>query len=211
MNSMLDQAYRWWQGGDILMPVMFLIAVVLYTLLAERSVVLWSVRRQQRRDELFGLLREGHAGERDGRWRAWAAKYVALAEEMDLSRGFTVIRALTASLPLLGLLGTVTGMVDTFTQLGIAGMGSGVVAQTASAGIGLALTATQYGMALAIPAVAWEWALGRRVAQLASHREAVVRDALSAEANLGTDERPTLRDLDRVPGASGSMSAVEGP
>jgi biopolymer transport protein ExbB len=181
VNALLDQALHWWQGGDILMPVMFTIAVVLYTLLAERSVVLLSVRRSQRRDELLALLRAGHAGERDQRWRAWAAKYVALAEEMELSRGFTVIRALTASLPLLGLLGTVTGMVDTFTQLGVAGLGSGVVAQAAGAGIGLALTATQYGMALAIPAVAWEWALGRRVAQIAQHRENVVRLALSDE------------------------------
>jgi biopolymer transport protein ExbB len=200
MNPILDQAWRWWQGGDLLMPVMFAIAVVLYTLLAERTVVLWSVRRNQRRDELLGLLREGHAGERDGRWRAWAARYVALAEEMDLSRGFTVIRALTASLPLLGLLGTVTGMVDTFTQLGIAGLGSGVVAQTASAGIGLALTATQYGMALAIPAMVWDWALGRRVAQLAQHREVVVRDALSTDTDPSTGERPALRD--REPTAS---------
>ncbi len=182
MNSVLDQAWHWWQGGDLLMPVMFAIAVVLYTLLAERSVVLWSIRRDQRRDEVFGLLRQGHAGERDGRWRAWAARYMALAEEMELSRGFTVIRALTASLPLLGLLGTVTGMVDTFTQLGVAGLSSGVVAQTASAGIGLALTATQYGMALAVPAMVWDWALGRRVAQLAHHRETVVRDALAAES-----------------------------
>jgi len=199
MNSILDQAWLWWKGGDLLMPVMFTIAVVLYTLLAERSLVLWGVRRQQRRDELFGLLRTGHAGERDGRWRTWAAKYVALAEELELSRGFTVIRALTASLPLLGLLGTVTGMVDTFTQLGIAGMRSGVVAQSASAGIGLALTATQYGMALAIPAVAWEWALGRRVVQLAQHREAVVRDALAIEDGQPNGVRPLTEELARVP------------
>jgi biopolymer transport protein ExbB len=189
MSSLLDQALSWWRGGDLLMPVMFTVAVVLYTLLAERSVVLWGVRRQQRRDELIGLLRAGHAGERDGRWRAWAARYVALAEELELTRGVTVIRALTASLPLLGLLGTVTGMVDTFGQLGVSGLGSGVVAQGASAGIGLALTATQYGMALAIPAVAWEWALGRRVVQLAQHREAVVRDALAEEGDQSASSR----------------------
>ncbi len=175
--NFLDQAWLWWRGGDVLMPVMFLIALVLYTLLAERSVALWGVRRQQRRDELIALLREGHRGEHDDRWRAWAARYVGLAEEQELSRGFTIIRALTASLPLLGLFGTVTGMVDTFTQLGAIGMATGVVAQTASDGIGLALTATQYGMALAIPAVAWEWALGRRVAQLAHQRETVMRSS----------------------------------
>lgn len=183
MNGLLDQALMWWRGGDVLMPVMFAVAVVLYTLLAERSLALWGVRRGQRADELFGLLTAGHAGERDGRWRAWAARYVGLAEEQELARGFTVIRALTASLPLLGLLGTVTGMVDTFGQLGAAGQRPGILAQHASAGIGLALTATQYGMALAIPAVAWEWALGRRVAQLAHHREDVVRSALANDGD----------------------------
>jgi biopolymer transport protein ExbB len=178
---MLDQLIHWWRGGDILMPIMFAVALVLYTLLAERSIVLWSIRRRQRRDDLLGMLRSEHRGERDGHWRAFAARYVALAEELELSRGFMLMRALTASLPLLGLLGTVTGMVDTFGQLGVTGLSSGVVAQNASAGIGLALTATQYGMALAIPAVAWEWALGRRVAQLTQHREFVMRDALAAE------------------------------
>ena len=179
MNAVLDQALTWWRGGDVLMPVMFAIAVVLYSLLAERSLALWSVHRGQHRDELVGLLAAGHVGERDGRWRAWAARYVGLAEEQELARGFTIIRALTTSLPLLGLLGTVTGMVDTFGQLGIAGQRPGILAQHASAGIGLALTATQYGIALAIPSVAWEWALGRRVAQLAQHRETVVRTALT--------------------------------
>ena len=192
---MLDQLIHWWRGGDILMPIMFAVALVLYTLLAERSIVLWSIRRRQRRDDLLGMLRSEHRGERDGPWRAFAARYVALAEELELSRGFMLMRALTASLPLLGLLGTVTGMVDTFGQLGVAGLSSGVVAQNASAGIGLALTATQYGMALAIPAVAWEWALGRRVAQLTQHREFVMRDALAAEEGQVKKGETTLIPL----------------
>jgi biopolymer transport protein ExbB len=178
MNQVLADAYAWWSGGDILMPVMLAVAVTLYAILCERTLVLWGVRRQQRADELLKLLQSGRAGEQDGRWRSWAARYVGLAEAEELARGFTITRALTACLPLLGLLGTVTGMVDTFSQLGMTGGGrGGVVAQQASAGIGLALTATQYGMALAIPAVAWDWVLSRRVAQLAHHRELVVRAA----------------------------------
>ena len=110
----------------------------------------------------------------DPRWRSWAARQLALSEAEELSRGFGVIRALTASLPLLGLLGTVTGMVGTFGAL--AG-GGGLPAQRASAGISLALTATQYGLALAIPAVLWAWVLSRRVDQLVEHRELVVRQA----------------------------------
>ena len=73
--------------------------------------------------------------------------------------------------PMLGLLGTVTGMIDTFSQLGH----PGAQAQHASGGIGLALTSTQYGMGLAIPAVVWQWALANRAEQLAHHRELVMR------------------------------------
>lgn len=179
--NVIDQTIAWWRSGEVLMPLMFCVAVVLYTILAERSLVLWGVRRRARGDELLTLLTTGHAGERDERWRAWAAQYVALAEEEQLSRGFALSRALTACLPLLGLLGTVTGMVATFGQLGsaggISGSSGGTIAQHAGAGIGLALTTTQYGMALAIPAVGWDWLLARRAAALAHHRELIVREA----------------------------------
>jgi len=165
----VNNLVAWWSGGDLLMPVMFVVAVVLYSILAERSLVLWGVRRRQRRDELLNLLTSGPA---DGRWRAWATRYVGLAEAEQLARGFALSRALTACLPLLGLFGTVTGMVDTFGQLGGP---NGTIAKQASAGIGLALTATQYGMALAIPAVLWDWMLARRAAQLVLHRELLMR------------------------------------
>ncbi len=178
--SVLEQTVAWWRSGDLLMPVMCGVAMVLYTILAERTLVLWGVRRQRRGDELLALLRSDHAGARAERWRAWAAQYVALAEAEQLSRGFALSRALTACLPLLGLLGTVTGMVDTFGQLGVGGGRGGTLAQHAGAGIGLALTTTQYGMALAIPAVGWHWLLARRSAALAHHRELVVRMAQEA-------------------------------
>ncbi len=180
MSGLIDDALMWWRSGEALMPVMFGVAVVLYAILAERTLVLWGVRRSRRADEILHALRAGHAGESDGRWRAWAARYVGLAEAEQLARGFALCRALTASLPLLGLLGTVTGMVDTFGQLGV----GGTVAQQASAGIGLALTTTQYGMALAIPAVIWDWVLARRVAQLAHHREITVRSAQDGTARV---------------------------
>jgi biopolymer transport protein ExbB/TolQ len=172
----------WWSGGDLLMPVMLVVALVLYGCIGER---LWALfgpasHREGRRDELLRLVEADHHGERDTRYRAWVAQYVAAAEQDELSRGFTLMRVLTACLPLLGLLGTVSGMVDTFSALG-QGRGGGT-AQQASAGIGLALTATQYGMALAIPAVVAEWLLRRRVDALVEHREAVTRGLVAGRA-----------------------------
>ncbi len=88
------------------------------------------------------------------------------ADARELRRGFALIRALTATLPLLGLLGTVAGMVGTFANL--ASGANGAAARQAGAGISLALTATQYGLGAAIPAILWDWGLQRRVAFIAT-------------------------------------------
>jgi hypothetical protein len=161
------QLSAWWSGGDVLMPVMLAASFALYTIIGQRAWTLFgpSSSRGHRRDELERLMEAEQAQ------REWIGRYVALAEEAELSRGFALIRALTTALPLLGLLGTVAGMVDTFASLG---QGGGV-AREASAGIALALTATQYGMCLAIPAVVCEWVLRRRVEALVHQRDLIAR------------------------------------
>lgn len=172
MNDLLDHIGQWWAGGDLLMYVMAGVAIVLYALIGERSWALFGPdsRRARRQDELHQLLSSGSDHQ-----RTWAAQFVGLAEEIELTRGLALIRALTTSLPLLGLLGTVSGMVVTFSGLAqISGPGSAAVAREASAGIGLALTATQYGMGLAIPGLLAEWLLRRRVERLVHHRERIV-------------------------------------
>jgi biopolymer transport protein ExbB len=163
---------QWWLGGDVLMPVMLAVSLVLYGLLAERAVLLWgpALRRERRLLEIHQLV----AAHPD---RAWAAQYLALAEEAQLTRGFLLIRTLTLLLPLCGLLGTVSGMVDTFGALALPGL---TTARQTSAGIGLALTATQYGMALAIPAMCGEWLLRQRVLQVTQQRDATACGAIAS-------------------------------
>jgi biopolymer transport protein ExbB/TolQ len=182
MSTLASEVVQWWLGGRTLMPIMALVAVVLYTVLAERSLVLWGVRRRHRDDAMLRILSRTHQGEHDQRWLAWAGRYIELSEAEQLSRGFGITRALTTTLPLLGLLGTVSGMVDTFSMLGYAGSHVGSAAKQASEGIGLALTTTQFGMALAIPAVGLDWLLGRRVAQLAHDREVLTAGLAHASA-----------------------------
>jgi len=172
VSGLWTDLVRWWSAGELLMPVMLAVALVLYALLAERTCALFGplARHATRADELTRIL----ADQRGGRgWQAWVGRYVAAAEELELSRCFAVARALTAALPLLGLLGTVTGMVATFSDLGR----GGAAAQQASRGIALALATTQYGMCLAIPAVVWEWILRRRVESLVHQREALAAAA----------------------------------
>lgn len=182
MSDFLIACWRWWQGGDLLMPVMLAVALALYGLIGERVWTLWRIGSVQRRDEVLGVLERSHTGEDHAAWRAWAAQYVGLAEQVELSRGLGLIRVLTTCLPLLGLLGTVTGMVHTFAHLdaGADAAGRFAVAREASAGIGLALTATQYGMALAIPALVADWMLRRRIAALVDDRQRTALGAITA-------------------------------
>jgi len=124
----------WWRGGDLLMPVMLAAGLMLYALVGER---LWA---------LFGQ----------------PASHQATEEE--ITRGLGLIRMLTGVLPLLGLLGTVSGMVETFSQLGSSSAAGRVT--SLSGGVSMALTATQYGLALAIPAIVADLLLRRRAAAL---------------------------------------------
>ncbi len=75
-----------------------------------------------------------------------------------VERDLFVLKALTAAAPLLGLLGTVTGMVATFAA--VAGQGTSDPGWIAR-GIRSALITTQYGLVAALPGVFGLLHLGR--------------------------------------------------
>jgi len=64
------------------------------------------------------------------------------------SHGFYVLGALVVAAPMLGLLGTVLGMIDTFDAVAIR---SGETGQMVAGGISQALITTQVGLAAALP------------------------------------------------------------
>ena len=83
-------------------------------------------------------------------------------------RRMGLIRAGIVVAPLLGLLGTVTGMIETFGSIGHGG-----TITEMSAGISKALITTQYGLAIAAPALVAERILARRVEKLGHARRIV--------------------------------------
>jgi biopolymer transport protein ExbB len=68
----------------------------------------------------------------------------------QLSSSITFIRLVASSAPLLGLLGTVLGMIQAFKQ--VADMGGAVRPDTLASGIWVALLTTAEGLIIAIPA-----------------------------------------------------------
>ena len=91
-----------------------------------------------------------------------------LRELPRLERFLTTLKVLAAVSPLLGLLGTVTGMINTFQVITVFGAGD---PRLMAGGISEALITTQLGLAVAIPILIAAALLGRRVARLAGDME----------------------------------------
>ena len=81
------------------------------------------------------------------------------------------IGAIAAIAPLLGFLGTVTGMIQVFEALSVEGLGN---PEVLSAGISQALLTTAFGLSIAIPSLAAYWYFKSRVEYLALELENIV-------------------------------------
>lgn len=74
-------------------------------------------------------------------------------EFVQMRKGDKFLETVVAVAPLLGLLGTVTGLINTFNNLNIGGGGSSEQTTAAASGIGEALITTAAGMVVAILAL----------------------------------------------------------
>jgi biopolymer transport protein ExbB len=81
----------------------------------------------------------------------------------DLERYLTALGIIASVAPLLGLLGTVVGMIDVFSALMLEGAGN---ANVLAGGISTALITTAAGLSVAIPALIFHRFLLRRVDEL---------------------------------------------
>ncbi|TVR14011.1 MAG: hypothetical protein EA401_05400 [Planctomycetota bacterium] len=107
-----------------------------------------------------------------------------LAEaEVHLSRGLRLLAVLAAAAPLLGLLGTVTGMIASFEALGAQ---AGADAERLSAGIGQALLTTELGLIVAVPTLIVHALFARDASRWRSRCEAEALRLLSALDTLHT-------------------------
>ena len=91
-----------------------------------------------------------------------------LSAQPKLERGLSWIAIAAATAPLLGLLGTVTGMIHTFKLINVFGTGD---AKSLSSGISEALVTTEFGLVVAIPALIMHALLSRKISGILSATE----------------------------------------
>ncbi len=119
-----------------------------------------------------------------------ALDHDAAREVADLKRNVRVLNGTATLAPLLGLLGTVIGMIQSFDAIG--GRAGGSKSEALAQGISMALVSTAIGLAVAVASVAAYYYLLNRVDILVrdmdDHARSVI-DQVSAEAIRPVDRR----------------------
>ncbi len=104
-----------------------------------------------------------------------ALQTAARHEIVRLERGLVVLEVIVGIAPLLGLVGTIVGMITVFSNLGQTGLND---ATKLAQGIALILWATLIGLLIAIPSlIAWSY-FNKKVEVLAVEMEALCDDFL---------------------------------
>lgn len=132
-----------------------------------------------------------------------AIGYDAAGELADLKRNVRVLNGTATLAPLLGLLGTVIGMIESFDALGT-GVRTGVSkSEQLAHGISLALMTTALGLAIAVVSVAMYYYLLHRIDALIRELDDQSLRVIDLVASEGT--RPTGSDrwTTLVPGETG--------
>ncbi|MEM9161366.1 MAG: MotA/TolQ/ExbB proton channel family protein, partial [Verrucomicrobiota bacterium] len=93
-----------------------------------------------------------------------------VSTQPKIERLLSIIAVTAATAPLLGLLGTVTGMINTFKLITIFGTGD---AKSLSGGISEALITTEFGLVVAIPSLIFHAFLARKAKAIMAGMERV--------------------------------------
>jgi biopolymer transport protein ExbB len=117
-------------------------------------------RHERKRLPVVEVIREGLAARNEDREILESVMQEAILRELPrVERGLSTIAIIGAVEPLLGLLGTVTGMIETFRVITLYGTGD---PRLMSNGISEALITTEFGLFIAIPILLIYTFLSRR-------------------------------------------------
>lgn len=133
-------------GGPVLRVIAFVI-LLMWVLILER-LLYYRTGLQRLTKEAF----DAWEARRERRsWHAHQIRAAMISEvKMAANQGVPLIQTLVAVCPLLGLLGTVTGMITVFQVMAVAGTGN---ARMMAAGVSMATIPTMAGMVGALSGV----------------------------------------------------------
>jgi biopolymer transport protein ExbB len=162
LRQLPTEALRLLEHGGGVLLVIGLCSGLMWLLIAERY---WFLLITQRRHTPVAA-----GGETAGLLQRWQRAGRHSEQALALRRGLNLIEALTQVLPLLGLLGTVQGMIELFHALALHGSGN---ARAIAGGISLALFSTLAGLVTALSGLYASADLRARVERAVLHLRAI--------------------------------------
>lgn len=177
LQAIWEQAVEIWSAGGWAMIAIAVIALVMFSVgtnvwlllratghhaVPERIWRRWLDHPIERRGRIGALLdrvaREGNGTLED---MTQAFEQLRMAELLPFERDLKVMKVCVSAAPLVGLLGTVTGMLATFGALASGGGGDKTMGMVAS-GISEALITTETGLVIALPGLFFQYQLTRK-------------------------------------------------
>ena len=160
MLSSIDNLIPWFGdmtelGGGILLLILA-VATLIWGLVFERLIFLWVDFPGQANN----VVRHWQAREEHHSWYAQQFRQRLLLHiKWSLQRNLGLMRVLIALCPLLGLLGTVLGMLDVFEDMAASGQNN---PRSTAAGVSKATVTTMAGMVVAISGMLVSIAIERK-------------------------------------------------
>jgi biopolymer transport protein ExbB len=175
LNTLWDEASAIWISGGWAMIAIATIALVMFAMgthihfklkntgfqsVSEKTWRRWIDRPAERKGPIGALLDfvTGGTSINDTKVRC---EQVRTTETTPFERDLRVMKICVSAAPLVGLLGTVTGMLATFGALATGSGGDKTMGLVAS-GISEALITTETGLVIALPGLFFQYQLSRR-------------------------------------------------
>jgi len=114
---------------------------------------------------------------------------VLLRQRLHFERRLPLLAVIATAAPLMGLLGTVVGMVRTFALITVFGTGN---AGKLASGISEVLVATELGLVVAIPTLIAHGFLAQRIQKNLSQLERLALEFVTAVGTAKAEEKPAL-------------------
>lgn len=194
LEAAWEQTLKIWLDGGWAMIAIAIIALVMFSMgvlihvklrrlgfaaVPEEAWRAW-IDRPDEREGPIGKLLDRVTGARNLKESSHLFEQLRATEAAPFDRDLRVMKVCVSAAPLVGLLGTVTGMLSTFGALA-AGSGGEKTMELVAAGISEALITTETGLVIALPGLFFQYQLARRFETykaFLAHLESVCAQAL---------------------------------
>jgi biopolymer transport protein ExbB len=145
----IDDLLAFFDKGGFVLYIVFAIAIFLWTLLIERYIYL-SFEYKKQKKAIFEDIKTLNI---NNRFKDEVKRYLVEDSNLKLRSGLDFIKTLIIVCPLVGLLGTVTGMIEVFAVMAITGSNN---VKSMANGVSMATIPTMAGMVVALSGILFE-------------------------------------------------------